>query len=44
MYIHLKTTLMTTFFFSFLIDQKHWREKKEERGKEQNVSIREKVT
>jgi len=25
------TTFMTTFFFSFLVSQKQWREKKDER-------------
>jgi len=43
MYIHFKTTLMTTLFFSLLIGQKQLIEKKEERGKEYHVSMREKV-
>jgi len=43
MYIHLETTLMTTLFLSLLIDQNQWREKKDERGKKHNVSMREKV-
>jgi len=36
---------MTTSFFSLLIGQgqKQWREKKEEREQEYNVSMREKV-
>jgi len=34
---------MTTLFFSFLIGQKQWREKNEERGKEHHVSMRGKV-
>jgi len=34
---------MTTLCFSLLIGQKQWREKNEERGKEQHVSMREKV-
>jgi len=34
---------MTTLFFSLLISQKQWREKKEEKEKEHNVSMREKV-
>jgi len=43
MYIYFKTTFMTTLFFLFLIGQKQWREKNEERGKEHHVSMREKV-
>jgi len=34
---------MTTLFFSLLIGQKQLIEKKEERGKEYHVSMREKV-
>jgi len=34
---------MTTLFFSFFIGQKQWREKKEERGKEYLMSMREKI-
>jgi hypothetical protein len=34
---------MTTLFFSLFIGQKQWREKKDERGKEHNMSMREKV-
>jgi len=34
---------MTTLFFFLFIDQKQWREKNEERRKEHNVSMREKV-
>jgi hypothetical protein len=34
---------MTTLFFSLLIGQKQWREKKEERGLQHHVSMREKV-
>jgi len=34
---------MTTLFFSPLIGQKQWREKNDERRKEHNVSMREKV-
>jgi len=43
MYIYLKTTLMTTLFFSPFIGQKLWRKKKEEREIENNVSMREKI-
>ena len=41
MYIYFKTTYMTTLLFYFLIGQKQWREKKEERGREDYVSERE---
>jgi hypothetical protein len=34
---------MTILLFSLFIDQKQWREKNEERGKEHHVSVREKV-
>ena len=34
---------MTTLFFFLLISQKQWRGKKDERGKEHNVSMREKI-
>ena len=43
MYIHLETSLMTTLFLSLFIGQKQWREKNDERGKEHNVSMREKI-
>jgi len=32
------TILMTILFFSLFIDQKQWREKNKERGKEHHVS------
>jgi hypothetical protein len=38
-----KGTLLTTLFFSLLIGQKQWREKKEERGQQYHVSMREKI-
>jgi len=43
-YIHpFEDNFDDNLFFSFLIDQKQWREKNDERGKEYNVSMREKV-